>query len=126
MGSIRFNKYVDAIRGRYLRDLVQAEQLELDKPFDQGPGFTLRWHRDCGSSALEQKWQKVLEVLVTLANNPNAAGLYAQASETAKAATQSAIREVMSWDAHSNQSYLSNREDFLRILQRVELRLTEF
>jgi len=126
MTSARFNKYVAAIRGKYLRDLVLAEQLELDKPFEQGAGFNLRWHRDCVPSTLEQKWRGVLEVLVTLANNPKASELFVQASETAKAANKSAIREVTSWSCRSDKPQQDNRDDFLKILRRTELRLTEF
>lgn len=124
--SNRFNGYVKAIQGRYLRDLVMAEQLELDKPYDQGPGFTLRWHRDCVPSTLEQKWSNVLEVLVALANNPNASEIYAQASETAKAANTGALREVMSWYGIDGKARQADHDDFLKILRRVELRLTEF
>jgi len=126
LGSNRFNGYVEAIQGRYLRDLVLAEQLELDKPYDQGPGFTLRWHRDCVPSFLEQKWSSVLDVLVALANNPKASAIYAQASETAKAANKSAIRELMSWHSSDGKVRPPEHEDFLKTLRRVELRLTEF
>lgn len=126
LGSNRFNRYVEAIQGKYLRDLVRAEQFELDKPYHQGPGFTLRWHRDCVASVLEEKWSNVLEILVALANNPRAAEAYSQASDTAKAATKDAIREVTSWDVTAGHSRHADREDFMKILKRVELRLTEF
>lgn len=126
LGSNRLNRYVEAIQGRYLRDLVLAEQLELDKPYDQGSGFTLRWHRDCVPSFLAQKWSSVLEVLVALANNPKASSIYAQASETAKAANKSAIRELQSWHASDGKVRRPEHEDLLQILRRVELRLTEF
>jgi hypothetical protein len=122
LGSNRFNRYVEAIQGRFLRDLVLTEQLELDKPFEQSSGFTLRWHRDCVASTLEAKWSSVLELLVSLANNSKASAVYAQASETAKAANKTAIQEVLTWEPKRQ----TDREDFLHILRRAELRLTEF
>lgn len=124
--SNRFNKYVEGIRGRYLRDLINAELLELDRPFNPQSGFPLKWHRDCVPATLESKWGQVLDVLVALANNPHASELYAQANETAKAANHSAIQEVLTWSSQSSPSYQANRDEFLKILRRAELRLTEF
>ena len=124
--SKRFRGYVDAVRGRYLRDLIRAEALQLDKPFGKGDGFTLRWHRDSQPQSLQARWDSVVDTLFGLSQSPAAAKIYQQASETAKEAIVLAVREVSAWPQKNDGSYFARREEFLTILKRAELRLSEF
>ena len=122
----RFDTYIHAIRGRYLRDLIRAEKLQLDKPFGKGDNFTLHWHRDSNPKDLQAKWHEVLDTLVSLVANPTANKLYAQARETAQAAMQNSLSEVGGWADPAANSYEARKPTFLRILKQIEMRLTEF
>jgi hypothetical protein len=122
----RLQTYIAAIRGKYLRDLIQAEKLHLDKPFGKGDGFILKWHRDCNPPKLQQNWHTVLDTLGALAANPSAANLYAQARETAQAALESALAEVSRWSVSDPNSYEARKPTFIQILNQMKLRMTEF
>lgn len=122
----RFDTYIQAIRGRYLRDLIRAEKLQLDKPFGKGDGFTLNWQRDSTPANLQTQWHEVIDTLVSLVANPNAGKLYAQARETAHAAIKNSIAEVTRWGTPAANSYQERKSIFLKILKQVELKLTEF
>ena len=126
LSSKRFQNYVDAVRGRYLRDLINAEELHLDKPFGKVNSFTLQWHRDSQAKALQQRWDSVVDTLFGLSQSPAAAKLYQQASETAKEAISLAVQEVSSWPTTDDGSYFARRDEFLAILKRTALRLSEF
>ena len=122
----RFDTYIHAIRGRYLRDLIWAEKLHLDKPLGKGDSFTLHWHRDSNPTDLQAKWHEVLDTLVLLVANPNANKLYAQARETAQAAIQNSLSEVGGWADPAANSYEERKPAFLRILKQIEMRLKDF
>ncbi len=122
----RLSNFLAAIRGRYLLSYIEVENLQLDKPLEQGDGYRLLWHRDTTPERLQGEWNRVLDVLSALANNPNAHNVYEMARDTARRAVDRSISEVSCWTSEAGEAYMAIKPLFESILNSVKLRMTEF
>ncbi len=120
--------YLNVAKQGILREYRAAEDLELNKPFSPGK-FTLEWHKDASPDFLQGKWNKVIDTLHALSQNPKAEGLYKISRATAEQAIENGIRQLSEWiekEEKEGEGDKYGRKLLLSVLTSTKNRLSEF